>query len=92
MAKGKSSGKSGYTSAGIHSNVSNSIKRALRRSYMQSGDRVLNQLAAFRSGKRVMVTMENPNKAETNKRFIRVEASTVWKRPVKPGNAGVVNV
>jgi hypothetical protein len=41
--------------------------------------RVINQLKAFRAGKRVMVTIANPNKEETNKRFIRVEASSIWK-------------
>jgi hypothetical protein len=92
MAKGKRSGKSGYTSAGIHSNVSSSTKRAVRRAYIESGERVINQLAAFRAGKRVMVTIENPNKNETNKRFIRVEASTVWKRPAKPGSGAMANV
>lgn len=90
MAKGKSSGKSGYTSAGIHSNVSKKISNAMRTAYLQSGDRVLNQLAAFRASKRVMVTIENPNKNETNKRFIRVEASTIWKRPVKANAAGAL--
>lgn len=91
MAKGKRSSGKNYTSAGIHSNVSNWTKRAVRRAYIESGERVMNQLAAFRAGKRVMVTIENPNKTETNKRFIRVEASTVWKRPAKPGS-GAVNV
>jgi hypothetical protein len=91
MAKGKSSGKGGYTSAGIHSNVSSATKRAVRRAYIESGDRVLNQLAAFRAGKRVMVTIENPNKEETSKRFIRVEASTIWKRPAKPGSGAMSN-
>jgi hypothetical protein len=84
MAKGKSSGKTSYTSAGIHSNVSKKTTNALRSEYMRSGDRVLNQLAAFRAGKRVMVTIENPNKEETSKRFIRVEASTIWKKLPKP--------
>jgi hypothetical protein len=91
MAKGKRSSGKNYTSAGIHSNVSKKTTNAVRRAYIESGERVMNQLAAFRAGKRVMITIENPNKAETNKRFIRVEASTVWKRPAKPGS-GAVNV
>jgi hypothetical protein len=88
MAKGKRSSGKNYTSAGIHSNVSNWTKRAVRRAYINSGKRVMNQLAAFRAGKRVMVTIENPNKAETNKRFIRIEASKVWK--ALPKNNGAV--
>lgn len=79
MAKGKSSGKSGYTSAGVHSNVSKKLVNAARSEYLASGMRVINQLKAFRAGKRVMVTIANPNKEETNKRFIRVEASSIWK-------------
>lgn len=79
MAKGKKSSGKSATSAGLHSNLSNSTKNALRRKYMSSGDRVMNQLKAFRAGKRVMVTIDNPNKEELNKPFIRVEASTIWK-------------
>lgn len=87
MGKKKGGKSNGKVSAGIHSNVSSATKRAVRRAYIESGDRVINQLAAFRAGKRVMLTIENPNKNETSKRFIRVEASTVWKRPAKPNMA-----
>ena len=38
-----------------------------------------NQYVAFTRGKNVVLTMENPNKNETNKRFIRVNARDVWK-------------
>lgn len=91
MAKRKRTGKTSYISSGIHSNVSSSTKRALRRSYLESADRIMNQLKAFRAGKRVMVTIENPNKEQTNRRFIRVEASTIWKRPGKPNSSGAAN-
>jgi hypothetical protein len=91
MAKGKRSSGKNYTSAGIHSNVSKKTTNALRSDYLKSGERVINQLAAFRAGKRVMLTIENPNKNETNKRFIRVEASTIWKRPAKPGSGVIAN-
>lgn len=47
--------------------------------------RVINQLKAHKAGKNVMVTMENPNKQETNKRFIRVPAVTVWRDPKAEG-------
>ena len=53
----------------------------MRRDYLKTGSRIMNQLMAFRAGKRVMVTIENPNKEETNRKFIRVNASTVWKKP-----------
>jgi hypothetical protein len=46
----------------------------MRREYMTSGERVVNQLAAWKRGRNVVLTIENPNKNETNKRFIRVNA------------------
>ena len=42
-------------------------------------DRIRNQLNAFLKGKRVILTVENPNKNETNKPFIRVPAHEVWR-------------
>jgi len=41
--------------------------------------RMMNQLNAFLKGKNVVLTIENPNKNETNKRFIRVNARDVFK-------------
>jgi len=77
----KKSGKSkGNVSAGIHSNVSKSVRRAMRADYLASGDRIINQRKAFDAGKNVMVTIPNPNPNETNKRFIRVNAKTIWKK------------
>jgi len=46
---------------------------------MESGDRKLNQLKAFRKGKNVVVTIVNPNKEETNKPFIKVNAKHWFK-------------
>jgi hypothetical protein len=79
MAK-KGGKSSGVVSAGIHSNVSTATRRAMRADYMASGERLMNQLDAFRKGKRVMVTIPNPNENETSKRFIRVTAKEAgWK-------------
>jgi hypothetical protein len=74
-------GKSkGYISAGINSNVAKSTRRAMRADYMASGDRLMNQLNAFHKGKRVMVTIKNPNENELDKPFIRVTAKEAgWK-------------
>jgi hypothetical protein len=72
-----------YISKGIHSNVSNSTMRLVREDYLASGDRLINQRAAFDAGKNVMVTIPNPNVSETNKPFLRVNAKTVWKAVVK---------
>jgi hypothetical protein len=79
MAKKKGGKSKGFISQGERPNVSKKVRNELRRDYMQSGDRVVNQLKAHRAGKRVMVTIENPNKKETNKRLIRVPASTLWR-------------
>jgi hypothetical protein len=77
---GKKGGKSkGNVSAGVHSNVSTATKRAMRAAYLASGDRLINQRKAFDAGKNVMVTIANPNPNETDKKFIRVNAKTIWK-------------
>jgi len=55
------------------------ISKELRREYMQNGMRQHNQLLAYMKGKKVMLTIPNPNTNETNKRFIRVPANEVWK-------------
>lgn len=72
----KKGGKSkGFISKGIHSNVSSSTRNAMRRDYMASPDRVLNQQKALHKGKDIVVTIANPNKEQTNKRFIKVRIS-----------------
>lgn len=81
MAKRKGGKSKGFISQGERPNVSKKLRNALRSDYLQSGDRAVNQLKAHRAGKRVMVTIANPNKTETNKRFIRVPASTIWRDP-----------
>lgn len=67
MAKGKSSSGKSYTSKGE------------RRSSMPTSgvgvsgaEKMNNKMAALAKGKRVVMTIANPNKAETNKPFIRV--------------------
>lgn len=72
---GKKGGKSsGFISQGIHSNVDRKISNSMRRDYMASGDRLLNQIAAWKKGRNVVFTIPNPNPNETNKRYIRVNA------------------
>jgi hypothetical protein len=60
------------------------VSKGERRSSMPTADknaakRLIYQQKAHSAGKRVMVTIENPNKEQTNKRFIRVPASTIWR-------------
>lgn len=38
----------------------------------------LNKFNAFKQGKKVYVTIPNPNEKETNKRFIRVEMKSLY--------------
>jgi len=78
---GKKRHSTGYTSKGERRNVSKSTTRAVRREYMKNGDVLFNKFDAWKKGKNVMITMPNPNKNETNKRFIRVPATQVWGNP-----------
>ena len=69
MAK-KATGKT-YTSKGQRPNVAKSTKKAVRREYMASGQRMLNQLEAIKRGKRVVLTVPNPDKNDTKRRYIK---------------------
>jgi hypothetical protein len=72
----KKGGKSkGFISQGKHSNVDRKIVNAMRSDYLQSADRVMNQLKALKQGKDVVMTIPNPNKEQTNKKFIKVKVS-----------------
>jgi len=51
-------------------------------------ERGLRQWNAFVKGKRVMLTIENPDTGETNRKFIRVPAEEAgWRRPSKNNGA-----
>jgi len=54
------------------------IAKAQRIEYIGTILRGINQRKAWAKGKRVMLTIANPNTNETNKPFIRVNASEVW--------------
>ena len=72
----KKGGKSkGFISQGKHSNVDRRITNAIRSEYMQSGERIMNQLRALKQGKDVVMTVPNPNKEATDKKFIKVRVS-----------------
>lgn len=78
MAKGKGGKSSGKVSAGIHSNVAKSTLKAMRAGYMGSGTRLINQRKAYNEGRNVVLTIPNPNKEQTNRRFIKVPARELW--------------
>ena len=77
---GKKRQRAHQVSKGIHHQKPNKWRKMIRRDYVGSTAQILNKLNAWLKGKNVMLTIENPNKNETNKRFIRVNANDVWRR------------
>ena len=78
---GKKKKSDGYTSMGLHSNVSKDTLKAMRkeRSHL---DTMINMFDAFKKGKIVILTIPNPNaKANPAQPFIRVNAKDVWRNP-----------
>lgn len=73
MGGKKSSGKH-YTSKGERKNVSSNLLNGIR-SERTGADDMLNKQKAWMNGSNPWVTMENPNKEQTNKKFIRVRYS-----------------
>jgi hypothetical protein len=76
-----------YTSKGGHPSVSRKTSNAIRRERPEA-ERLLNQMKNWAKGRRTMVTVENPNKNESNKRFIRVEGNDPkafgpWRKEVR---------
>ena len=86
MARGKRSLGNKYTSKGERPNTNRDALKARRIDYKNSMSRLNNQVKAWRRGKHVMLTIHNPNKKETNKPFIRVNALDVWGPPREMSN------
>ena len=82
MGKKKGGKRSGVVSNGERPNVAKSTRKDMRRSKTLL-EVTHNKWDAFVKGKRVMVTIPNPNaKTETNKPFIRVTAKEAgWRKP-----------
>lgn len=86
---GKKKIRSAYTSSGSGPTVSRTVSNSVRND-RPTWFRLINQLHAWEKGKKTMVTIENPDKSQTNKKFIRVEGNHAsafgsWKRT--EGNA-----
>ena len=64
---------------GKRSNVSRWVKKAQRKNRTKL-ERVNAKLCAFMKGKNVVLVIPNPNKHETNKPFVRINAEDVWSR------------
>jgi len=50
-----------------------------RREWVGSTAQMIAKVEAFKKGRNVVLTIANPNKNETNKPFIRVNAKDVWR-------------
>ena len=75
---GKKSSRASQTSKGERRNVVNGLSDD--RTELQ---RVNDKMRAHLKGKNVMLTIENPNKSETKKPFIRVPAKEQWRHTGK---------
>ena len=81
MGKRKKSRES-TKSSGERPNTNRSVLKSVRKEYLsESFSRLNNQVSAWRAGKKVMVTIPNPNEKETNKPFIKVPARQAWGVP-----------
>lgn len=74
---GKKKSGTTYTSKGERRNVSKHTTKGMKRNRSVS-EKLINQIAAHRKGKNVVLTIPNPNKNETNKRYIKVKAVDHW--------------
>jgi hypothetical protein len=79
----KKGGKSkGFVSAGVHSNVSKSTLNAMR-ACKSEGDKLIDKQQAWLQGHNPWVTIDNPNKEQTNKRRIRVRMNDLMRGSAK---------
>ena len=80
MAKSKSNGRN-YVSKGERQSTNQKTLNAMRSLRLSPAGEFVEKINAWRAGKRVMLTVPNPNSLETNKPFVRVEAREVWGSP-----------
>ena len=66
-----------YTSKGQRRNVSSWSIKAGRKDVSEL-EIINRKIDAWKQGKKVMLTITNPIKSETNKPFIRVNAKEIW--------------
>lgn len=72
----KSSGKT-YTSKGERANVASSTLNSIKRD-LDGGQKMTNIQNAFIQGRNPWITIANPNKNETNKKFIKVRVKDLY--------------
>ena len=83
--------KSSYVSKGERRAIAKNVCKAVKRD-RSIIDRMVIKQKAWLKGQNPWITVANENTAQTNKRFVRVRAETVWGDPRKfvniLGNAG----
>jgi hypothetical protein len=82
MAKGKKSSGKTYSSKGERSNVSKATLRLMRAGKSEA-DKLLDKQRAWLKGSNPWVTIDNPNKEQTNKRRIRVRMNDLMRGSAK---------
>ena len=82
MAKGKGGKSKGFISQGVHSNVNKSTLRDVKASKSEA-EKMLDKQKAWLKGQNPWVTIDNPNKEETNKRRIRVRMNDLMRGSAK---------
>ncbi len=84
---GKKRSRSSQVSKGIHHQKRSVWSKMARKEWVGSDKQAYAKLKAWKAGKKVMLTIPNPNTNETNKKFIRVNANEVWKKVNINGSA-----
>lgn len=82
---GKKKTRKTYTSKGQGPSVSKEDLRLARQAVPEL-TKALNKVAAWVAGKNPWITIANPNTNETNKRFIKVQANTLYGDPRRRAN------
>lgn len=77
MAKGKKASGSNYTSSGVHSNVNRKTLNGMKKD-RDPGIKMLNLQKAWLKGLNPWITIENPDKNDTSRRFIRVRMNDTY--------------
>ena len=77
---GKKRTRAKQVSKGITHQSRSVYSKMARREWVGSSQQQHAKYLAWVAGKNVVLTIPNPNKNETNKKFIRVNANEVWRR------------
>lgn len=77
---GKKKTRSKVTSGGVHSSVNKNLTRAVRAARTEQEKNAF-KINAWSKLQNPWITIANPNKEATNRRFIRVRANDLWGKP-----------